>query len=175
MFNLKFLNATGKRLPQDLHFCEDLLFVTQVLLNTKKVAYVPKALYHYCMNQQSAMATLNAKRETELLARKRLLELISPVLPHFTNHLKIGYADSAISMLYMVGTHGQYRPGLKRFLQKEALRYGKTYFFSSGKKAKMKLRAALIIAFPTISVKTWNILKRKLKITWYADIVNKEL
>jgi len=176
LFDKKLFEPTDRRLDTNLHFCEDLAFVTELFIASPIVAYIPEALYHYCISPQSSMVTFDAKRETELVARHKVLDIVKlnlPQYPQYARHIKAGYADAAISMLYAAGKYGQHRPGLKRYLQKESLRYGASYFLSSETKIKMKLRALMIIAIPVASVAVWGWLKRRTNVTWYPDEIRK--
>jgi len=170
-----FMCETGSiyKLDESLHFCEDLLFVIHAILRSNGATYVPDALYHYCLREQSAMSLLNEKRETELIARQHIVSLMKDVNPEYARQACLSYADSAISMLYMAGYQGVYRKGLIPFLRKESLRYGARYFFSKNIKTKMKFRAMLIIIFPLLSAMIWQWARRRFGITWYSSQVSK--
>jgi len=160
LFNNKFFQSGNGRLDATLHFCEDLALVTEIFIQSPFISYVPEPLYHYCINAHSSMMALNPKRETELIARKRVLELVEYDVPQYKDYAKRGYVNAAVGMLFMVGKYGEYRPGLKRFLRKEGFRYWKAYFMSKKVKLKIKIRAVLVLLFPRLCAVVWGKIKQ---------------
>jgi glycosyltransferase involved in cell wall biosynthesis len=151
-----FENGSPKRLNTGLHFCEDLLFFSEIVLCTDGLAYVPETLYHYFLRENGAMYTFDEKRETELTARKWLLEIVTPISTKFISYVKGGYTEASVNMLCMARKKKKkYRPGIVQFLRKESLRYGKDYIFSRDVSALNKLRALAIFLFPKISYGIW--------------------
>lgn len=157
----------GQRIWYDetLHFCEDLLAVSQCFLKADGVAYVPEALYHYCIRENSAMKTYGAKRLTELAAREKVMELLSPLSPEIKRILRLWYMDSAIELVRMAVLSGDQK-NLSRLIPKSR-RYWKEYYFGSIS-FKRKLRGTLIILFPHLSIKAWQWIKRSFYISWYG-------
>lgn len=52
---------------RNLHYCEDLLFVSEYLNNSKKVSYVPKILYKYRMRRSSVSFNLFSEKNASIL------------------------------------------------------------------------------------------------------------
>lgn len=72
-------NRYDIRFPKDINYCEDLLTWVQLFShNEVKVAYLPKAFYHYCMNENSISHHLTRQNYEGLL---RYLDKLEEILP----------------------------------------------------------------------------------------------
>jgi len=167
LFHQKFFNQSDKLLREDIFFCEDLLFVVEAFINSKYVAYLPNAFYHYCMQEHGAMANYGLKRETELLAKRNVLSLVKGISRKYTDYVKIGYVDSTVSMLYAVACQGEYRQGVRHYLQREASRYLMRYLVSLRVGVKRKFRSLFIIAAPRLSRLLWKNVRSRVNVNWH--------
>lgn len=157
------------RVDESIHVGEDIVFAIQAALRTDGAAYVPEALYHYCIRKNSAMTSFSQKRLSEIDAAKHVLELVFPVSKYLEELARLRYTTVLVSVIHSAVSANKYDGSLK----KEALRYAKTYFLSSQISVGMKFRNALLIFFPKSSLKIWGKVKSKFNITWWRKELTK--
>ncbi|QCS53922.1 glycosyltransferase family 2 protein [Priestia flexa] len=82
LFSMKLLN--GKKglikevsFNENVHFCEDLLFCCQAILNSDKVVYDNMPLYHYVIHEDNVSKKLfSLKKVTALYALEEIINLV---------------------------------------------------------------------------------------------------
>jgi len=172
MVNKLFCNSLFEvgntlRFEQEFHFCEDLVLVVQLLLNTtEELAYVPESLYHYCTRRNSTTSTFNVKRLSEISARKRVIELTEPMAL-----TKVRYVQAIVGILYHAGQCG--KSEYFSMLRNEARRYTRLYFSSSEISLKMKFRSVVIFLNPRLAYMLWDGMKRTFRFTWWGKEINR--
>lgn len=158
LFNACLINE-GKiiRFDIEIHFCEDLLFVSQCLLKSNGIAYVGEALYHYRLKEEGLMYSYGVKRHTELVAWKKVKELWGKQPYPINNLLQARYMEAAINLFRMatIENDRQYIP----YFREKAWRYWREYFFSNLITLSRKFRSLTILMFPKASYKVWKMLK----------------
>lgn len=95
-------SAHGVRFPEGLSYCEDLLFNYAVLQHCQRVAYVPRAFYHYVQNINPNSLCETCTLETYL----RLLDAVKRELPW--DEFRCFYANYAYAVSVRVLRHGIY-------------------------------------------------------------------
>lgn len=67
LFLSKIIKNNELKFNQKIHFCEDLLFVTEYIKYCKKIKYINQCLYHYRMRKSSASGNYFNKKSTSIL------------------------------------------------------------------------------------------------------------
>jgi len=164
LFN-KSIFDSGIRLDEAIFFCEDLLLVTNALLMLDGICCISKAHYHYCFREDNATRLFNSRRLTEFKARQQIISIVTPVSKKLERLAKVYYANSAIETLYLASKM-QSREYIK-MLKGEAFRYFFWYMLSCEISVRQKFRNLIIIIFPNLSAKIWDILKSSFKLSWW--------
>lgn len=85
---------------EDIHFCEDLLFVCQCMINTTKVVYDTKPYYHYIIHDNNVCkSNYSIKKTTSLDAIEKIIELLEGQDNVQVNKFKNYYINMNISLL----------------------------------------------------------------------------
>lgn len=85
---------------EEIHFCEDLLFVCQCILKSSNIAYNTKPYYHYIIHDNNACkANYSLKKTTSLEAIEKIIELIDEESSVEINEFKNYYMNMNISLL----------------------------------------------------------------------------
>ena len=165
LFNRRFFSGEDAiRFDPQLHFCEDLLLVVRCFARCDGIAYVPEALYHYQLQEKSAMHTYGPKRITELEARRRVLTMAGPLSQKAERTMREDYVEAAGNLLYTAVQAGD-KTNYK-YLQKESRRYFLAFLRSKEKPFKAKVRYMLIVFFPRFSSRIWQWMKRRYNVVW---------
>lgn len=181
LFNHKLLENI--RFDLSLLNGQDSVFVTEVLLNCEKVAYVPETLYHYCSRKGSAMESFSSRRLTELTAWEQVLETIPKLetIPEIettpktsNNSKKTAKLVHRARICYVAAALGQIRDAAQYngeeflpLLKKKARQHVASYFLSKEIDLRMKFRCTVLICIPKLSHRVWQILKQRFRITWW--------
>jgi glycosyltransferase involved in cell wall biosynthesis len=169
LFNRTFIQNEMILFEHHLYTCQDIVFVTELVVKGATIAYASKILYHYIMREGSNTKSFNTKRLTELDAWGQVIKQVSPVGDTWVKLAQFRYTASAIGLLHSAVSYSgkPYIPKLK----KEARRYARQYFFTREIGFRLKLRGLAIMLFPKTSYRFWQLIKRIFRITWW----NKEL
>lgn len=85
---------------EDIHFCEDLLFVCQCMLNATKIVYDTKPYYHYIIHDNNiCKSNYSIKKTTSLDAIEKIIELLEGQDKVEVNKFKNYYINMNISLL----------------------------------------------------------------------------
>jgi hypothetical protein len=162
---LNKIDETPLRFETDIHICEDTLFFCSCFMNTDKIAYAARPLYHYQIRENSLLHSYNEKRKTELLAWEKIIALTATLNGKAHKIARSRQADSAINLLWLAKIHGNtIEAGERRELIKK--RVGR-YLLDPTLKIKQKFRALMIVYFIDASDLIWGLLKTKLNMTWW--------
>lgn len=119
-----------------INHCEDLLIMIQILQNNGlKIVYLPKALYHYCMNESSITHNFTRKTyETRIKFRNKLAELLR--LPDKTQIIeKVSFGIFTEALIYKILTKNEIKEGIKKYKnqieQIQSLRWKLGFFLIS--------------------------------------------
>jgi len=99
-----------------INHCEDLLILVQLLQNNNlHIAYIPKAYYHYFMNESSITHNFTYKTyEVRLRFRDKLTELLTiPQKDQILERTSFGIFTEAL--IYNVLSHKEIRQGIKKY------------------------------------------------------------
>ena len=167
LFARSLLNKVDNkiRFREEFYVCQDLVFVTEALLNCDDIAYIPEALYHYCLREGSATESFSVKRLTELDAWEHVLTKVSSISKDLEQLAKFRLAGSTIGLMRDAVAFGnnEYLPQL----QKKAKAYAGSYFLYGNTDLRMKLRGMAIIFFPKCSYQMWQMIKKQFNVTWW--------
>ncbi|MCL2015640.1 MAG: glycosyltransferase [Defluviitaleaceae bacterium] len=183
-------NKPKNRLATDLHVCEDLLLIIQIILqmaeksekseeNEKseknKISYTPQALYDYIVRTESAVNSISEKRLTDITARERIITLLSQYSAKLGQSAKSRYTDAIIGIMYLAvcsenHENYDYLPALR----KKARKYLHIYLFATDIALRMKIRNLTILLAPKLSYKLWQTAKKYFNITWYKELKNQK-
>jgi len=147
------------RFDEKIHNCLDLLFVSQAMLRAEGLAYVKESLYYYCHRLGSASYSFNEKRLTELTARQKTHELLSPLSDKLKHLSEVYYTRAVLSLIFQASRSGNFK--YIPMLRKEARRHGARYFLSGELGIKEKIRSLLIYTAPRLAFRIWRIKKRR--------------
>ena len=64
--------------PTDIHFCEDILFHARLLINDIKISYLPEALYHYNISNNTSLT--NTFSEKKIRSWLKVIEELKSIL-----------------------------------------------------------------------------------------------
>lgn len=153
---LQDVDANGQMLKmRDDIFCEDLLYLCQLVKKTEKVAYTTKQCYHYLIRTDSETGSISKRRMTELAAKAEvidILESIDTIIP------KALYANSAGSLLCSFYQSKVKDKKILRAYRREARKYYRE-FKLAGFPMRHQLRLLGVILCPWIFCRVWNLLK----------------
>lgn len=76
LFKKDILQKNNIYFNENIHMCEDMLFVTEYLLKCQKIKIIPNLLYYYRMRKSSAVWNKNNKYFTIFDSYKTILELL---------------------------------------------------------------------------------------------------
>lgn len=99
-----------------INHCEDLLIMVQLLQNNGiKIGYLPKAFYHYCMNESSITHNFTRKTyETRIKFRNKLAELLK--LPNKTQIIeKVSFGIFTEALIYRILTKDEIKEGVRKY------------------------------------------------------------
>lgn len=134
LFRTKVFLADGNRLSfdQDIYYGEGALFTTRAMMCSERVAYINKALYHYCQNEASA--THNSERKLEgngvLAAYERIIATledneISTKTITYAKRFYAYWASSLVEDAQKANTH-KYDATLKEAMDRYRFAYIRT-------------------------------------------------
>ncbi|WP_455537647.1 glycosyltransferase [Terrisporobacter sp.] len=99
IFSKKIIGK-NTRFVEDIHFCEDLLFVTQCILNSSKIVYDNKPYYHYIIHENNvSKSKYSLKKTTSLDAIEKIIDLLDGNEQIQINNFKNYYMNMNISLL----------------------------------------------------------------------------
>ena len=166
LFDTKLINENGKqRFDTELYNCGDLLFVNQCFLKSTGMAYIPKALYHYRLNDEGLTRAYTSKRHSELLAWERICKTNEHQSSKIIELAKFRYFEAAVN-LYRMATLSK-NSEIAEYYKAISLRGLKKCLSYKGIARKDKLRAVLILFFPKSSTKVWRLLKSRFNLIWH--------
>lgn len=149
------------RFSKGISICEDLLICCEIFLSCRLVKCDPKPLYHYMIRNTSALRTYNASRETEMTARRRIIELAESFGDKdLINVAKFVYVQSALTYVYKAKAFGK---GLESsadrvYRSTRGLILPALFQNSVGIKARLRILAMYIS--PSGSMKLWFAVKK---------------
>ncbi|MDR2979035.1 MAG: glycosyltransferase [Bacteroidales bacterium] len=89
-----------------INYCEDFLVVTEILLKTKKISYLPKPFYHYNQNNTSITNTLEKRTFEQRFLFIHKIESLLSSYPKLKK--KINYAKLDIVYCMLFKSHNLY-------------------------------------------------------------------
>ncbi len=130
LFSVKLIGDT--RFDENISHNEDLLFVYQLMRNSKKAVYTPKPMYYYCNNEQSASrVSFSDKNTTMLKAQTLVLEDIRENIPEIYDVALTEYVKTAIFNLTAIAKSGysnkEYTEKLRKIVKDNLIFFLKSY------------------------------------------------
>ena len=130
LFSAKLIGDT--RFDETVSHNEDLLFVYQLMKNSKKAVYTPKPMYYYCNNDQSASrVSFSDKNTTMLKAQTLVLEDIKENVPEIYDVALTEYVKTAIFNLTAIAKSGysnkEYTRKLRKIVKDNLMFFLKSY------------------------------------------------
>ncbi len=105
IFSKKLIEST--RFDEGISHNEDLVFVYQLMKNSRKAVYTSKPMYYYCNNEQSASRVkFSDKNTTMLKAQNFVLEDIKANMPEIYDVALTEYVKTAIFNLTAIVRSG---------------------------------------------------------------------
>lgn len=134
----------GTRFDENISHNEDLLFVYQLMKNAGKAVYMPKPMYYYCNNEQSASrVAFSDKNTTMLTAQTMVLEDIRENVPDVYDVALTEYVKTAVFNLNAIVKSGYQNKEYIKKLRK-IVRDNLKFFMKSYVSKGYKLYAILI-------------------------------
>lgn len=91
---------TNNPFSEDIHFCEDMLFCCEAMLDSKVIVYDNTPYYHYVEhNDNSTSSLFSEKKMTSLIALKEIVKILTGVPNVDVNKYKNYYTHMGISLL----------------------------------------------------------------------------
>lgn len=138
--------AEAIRLDEGLSYCEDLLFVAMLVVNGADIFYDAKPLYHYCVRDDGLTASTGVGRETELIARGKIVELVKESGKRQYDFAQAKYTEALVDLYQWACI---LKDGKKATLYKnEALNRLREYYFNPDITLFEKIRIFLKLYFP---------------------------
>ncbi len=130
LFSAKLIGDT--RFDETISHNEDLLFVYQLMKNSKKAVYTPKPMYYYCNNEQSASrVSFSDKNTTMLKAQTLVLEDIKENVPEIYDVALTEYVKTTIFNLTAIAKSGysnkEYTEKLRKIVKDNLMFFLKSY------------------------------------------------
>lgn len=120
----KMNDSSTLNFDENITFCEDIIFFTNLALNSKKSIYITKPMYHYYKRNSSLSHTADiSKRVGSLHAYKRIIEMLEN--KHIVTWLKRFYTYHA-SLILEICVNNNYDDKISIYAN-ETKRYIKEY------------------------------------------------
>lgn len=153
LFSRKLLARIGgaglMKLDEEIHVCEDLLYVSRCIEEAARVAYDCRPMYIYCVRDYGKVESYNhEKRVSELIALDRLVESWSCLSQDLGSYLKLKYTFDAYSILRAAASakDKECLPALRMRLR----RYLGEYLSSGSVRLRLKMRVLLTLMLPNL-------------------------
>ena len=105
-----FRNDDGEhlRFDKNIHYSEDRLFLTQILIASSGAVYVKDALYYYFQRENSAIHTINEKRLTIVDALSQIIETVKATTPEIEKSAQVYFVRRILDLVSLLCHFKQY-------------------------------------------------------------------
>jgi len=134
------------RFDTSIHFCEDILLLTQILIKADRVAYIPDLLYIYYQREGSAINSVSEKRLTALCALKQLKEHVEPISHRLLLYAQVMYATNIKFIVICYCNSKQYTQAT--MFRCELRRFVKICIFTNVNSFKLKIEYLATLLLP---------------------------
>lgn len=148
---------------ENIHICEDLVYICQVAQNMDKAYYTTIPYYYYMQRQNSALKNIYSKKQlSNFYAYKKIFEIYDETSISIDNNFKIKFLKFCIDALFLMKLFKVEDKNLKKQILQIKKQYYKEIKKNSNMNAQEKLKIAISYYFPYIIGRV-KYIKRKMR------------
>ncbi|QCT70192.1 glycosyltransferase family 2 protein [Eubacterium maltosivorans] len=159
LFSNKFFNKCDSMqyFDTEISICEDLLWSSYCILQSKKIVYDSRKKYYYLIRNESAYwSPFNKNKISELDAREKIAQMVQETLPEISGYLVNIFLNRAIDLIIIMTKEdkNKYKNEIKKIVCR--LKKYKKWLRNSEISLRVKLYSPLLFISANLFCRVYN-------------------